>query len=936
MRKKTEISEPEISLTFPFNHPIYPLYTPLAKLSSKMTEARRTGRGLVVSLPFSGHQSTTSVASITLEENKLNTSHLTTPWIREGVYGQSLGLRTRCHDGIGPDAAFNGPPDLLHWGKYYGSRSSVYTNNDFDIEHLSKESGRKDDDGYVGFYHFANGLTFHSKMRSIEDHLCEIVGLAKEVDGYHWKKDINEEGSMGNFKKDMILTYCTYNVFNKCDFRVKYIITTASSLKKVPVSISQTYTIIPNIIEGKTRKNYTFNLQTISQLSSNFWEELNASSIIRLFHQLDYPSNQLTGLVSYPDFTNSKQSLENSMKTVIKFLPKGHLTETKSCHGVSTGSGNVHDGNRKVNNYRNTLVDTIIRLVELDISGELGTIAINEIKRKFYYLSDSNDWDIIILRILKAQMGGNHEHEYLTLIHSHMQANIEKSTFHSTQLALILIEQVKFLISKERYDLAIKIAQTAVNILPLDFDCWYYLALCCILNRDIKRALIVINLIPVVVNSKHRKTDIGVVLGINDLFMTTFASRVGRYDEVISEATFKSYFPPPVEVPSSKSSEAGPPAKSSETGSIKKLWHDYFTHNPLKRHPIIGNMFYQSPLVNSLAREIASVDHNLLKLADVGSAKASFSAQSAGTPTVSILEFDRVSTWGRCYDLLSLLIAIQGWDSVVRLKEEIFQKPPLMEEGKEIVVNNDEKGNLLSCEMWLDQLFLILYEDLKVLMVKGQNNVHEQHHSALEWEIMGILGLAAKYNLQESITSIMTSSMGLAEEGKIDYFGIIKLLEIYDEFILSEVNVSHLDLYGDDYLNRIFSNKLILRKLSPKIFENFVKTLENEYLTLDIVLYNLIILISWNLRWYNYSPSHLIVKILSKLCLKYDSVFVRGKFRIIFEQHRAAPNKPKSGFMNILGKSKTKVSFAMDFSETDTIVEYIDRLITWIEDLKQI
>lgn len=910
-----------------------------------MSEARRNGLALVSSLPFSAHQSTASVSSITLEENKLNTSQLTTPWIRESVYGQSIGLRARAHDAIGVETSFNGPPDLLHWGKYFGSRSSFYTNNDFDVPRAAKDSGRKDDDGYVGFYHFANGLTFHSRQKSIEDHLCELVGLVKEPDGYHWRKDISEDGqgSMGNFKKDMLLTYCSYNIFNRSDLRVKFVITTTSSLKKVPVAVDQTYTIIPNPGEGRNRKNYTFSSQTISQLSSTFWEELNASSLIRLFYHLDYPAHQLTGLVSYPDFTSSRQGLVSSVKTVIKFLPKGHLTETKPSYGVSTGSGNVHDGNRKVNNYRNTLVDTIIRLVELDISGDLGDVAINEIKRKFYYLSDSNDWDIVILRILKAQMGGNHEHEYLKLIHAHMSDDIAKSTVHSTQLALILIEQVKFLISKQRYDLAIKIAESAVNILPLDFDCWYYLALCCILIKDIRRALIVINLIPVVVNHKQRKTDVGVVAGINDIFMSTFASRVGKHDEVISEATFKLFFPLPVEHEKasvysspSKSKKLAPADSILEKGSIKKLWHDYFFLNPLKRHPIIGNMFYQSPLVNSLAREIASVDHNLLKLADVNSAKSSFSAQSAGTPTVSILEFDRVSTWGRCYDLLSLLIAIQGWDNVVRLKEEIFQKPSPIPEGEEMVVNNTEEGNRLSCEVWLDQLFLILYEDLKVLMVKGQHNVHEQHHSALEWEVMGILGLAAKYNLQESITSIMTSSMGQAEEGKIDYFGIIKLLEIYDEFILSEVNVSLLDLYGDDYLNRIFSNKLILRKLSPKIFENFVASLENEYLTLDFIAYNLFILISWNLRWYNYTPNRLIVKILSKLCLKYDSVFVRGKFRIVFEQHKTAVDKPKSGFLNILGKPKTKTTTSFDFTESDTIVEYIDRLITWIEDLKEL
>ena len=183
----------------------------------------------------------------------------------------------------------------------------------------------------------------------------------------------------------------------------------------------------------------------------------------------------------------------------------------------------------------------------------------------------------------------------------------------------------------------------------------------------------------------------------------------------------------------------------------------------------------------------------------------------------------------------------------------------------EYVVNNNVKENTqVVCEGWLDQLFLIIYQDLKSLMLITAHD-KEQHHSAIEWEMLGLLGWSVKYNLNESISSLMTSVMGTAALGGFDYFGTVQLLEIYDEFILSEVLDSNISALHDDYELKLHAHKLILN-LSEEVHDEFIRSLEEDYLTLDFILLNLMKLISWNVRWYQYVSNYLVTKILTKLC----------------------------------------------------------------------
>ena len=95
-------------------------------------------------------------------------------------------------------------------------------------------------------------------------------------------------------------------------------------------------------------------------------------------------------------------------------------------------------------------------------------------------------------------------------------------------------------------------------------------------------------------------------------------------------------------------------------------------------------------------------------------------------------------------------------------------------------------------------------------MITIANNSN-QERSALEWEMIGLLGWLVKHNLRDSISLLVTGIIGKNVQGEFDYFSTVQLLEIYDEFILDCPG------YMDNYNGKFFSNKLILRVSSKNV-----------------------------------------------------------------------------------------------------------------------
>lgn len=858
------------------------------------------------------------------------------PCLRELYYGQILkerSLSQKEYVSLNPI----GPPDVLHWGKYSGSKSYQLMEDDFNPS--AKQSNEsKNEDGYIGYYHFVNGIHHTNDLGSIENYIFSNLGIKNVNDEFHWShNDSSNYYNFGTNKREVIVTFCSYNIFNKSEFKIKYVITPLSSSKKSALMIDKSFAIIPNDPNAKTIHSGS-SLSPDSILTPTFWNELNASLIIRLFCQLDDPSLQIPGLVSLSDFIDTKEDILCAISLLVRFLHRGYLTDLDSRYGAVTSCTNNNGPTLKTNVYSNRLVDCLVRLCDLDISGSFTTFAINEIKRRFNNSSD--DWNYVILRLLKSPFGENKVNDFIQIIHNHLKNN----SLFTTQLGLILIEQVKFLISQNNYENALKVAQKAVQVLPLDFDAWFYFALCHVLKGNYPSALLAINSMPITTNQLIPTID--TVSGLNDNYSNIFMDHITNNMDLINEKTFFRYFPEPVSyinhtlgITNDAEVKTEKKLKSAE-GRINRLWNEIFVFNPNCRHPISGNFFYQSPLACKSAKEVSSVDSNVRKLCDHNSLKIKLSAYSGKSSTVSVLDFAKSSPWGRCYDLLSFIVARIGWDEIVRLKESTFVEVENhfdATKSNDYIVSDDTKsGSLAKCEEWLQQMFIIIYEDLKTLVTITSPD-RNQNRSALEWSLLGLIGWNAKFNLKITISSLMTSYLGSMYDYDYNYFASVQLLKIYDEFILSDINESNIDTINDEYGKSIFTNKLILKE-RENLFETFSQSISEEYLTLDFILLLLAKMVSWNLRWYQYVPNHLVIRVLNRLCLLHSLNYILMRLKIVVQQNTKQSLGSKYQWFGWGSPQKNGNKIEEDekqFEPEDSIVVYMERIINWADRIRE-
>lgn len=818
---------------------------------------------------------------------------VTLPWLREPAFGNSLGVRLAA---LVATAAGHlcGPSDLVHWGRHYGERLSRFTHDDFA---LPRHNGHlKEEDGYVGYVHYCNGLDYSRGAPTVEQYATAAIGLVRAEHGYVWRPDV-DLALLGTYHhRQMVVSVCSYNAFARAELRARFVVAVGKSRRR-PVAVDALYVVHSQVL----KKLHTYSQHNIADVPAAFWDELAVSTAIRLCVHTDDPTHQLCGTVNSRAQTESRRALAAAVLRMVALLPRGHLAGTRECFGVASGCGADASSVR----YRNRLVDALVRFVLLDASGAAADHALAQLAHHA-----AHEFDYVECQVLKLHQGRNNDQRFLALVHAHLR---RAPTL--TQAALLLVEQVRFLVAKGSYVTATKLAARAVAILPLDFDCWFHLALCYVLANKYDIALETINSFPLVF-SKNNILDSDSVDGIYDAYAMSFMEGAVRGKSIDLRA-FESSFPPPK-------------LRHREEGSIEKLWHSVFHYNPHLRHPISGP-FHQSPLSSATPLEISAVDSSIMKVGGLQAKKYLYASQSTGLPWASVLDFDRKSTWGRTYDLLTLIVAFIGWDNLVHLKTKAFLSADV-EITKDYTINH-EKPVQPECEAWLQLMFLVIYEDIRVMML-----VSDQTHdrSALAWEMIGFTGWGCKYNLKDSISSLVTSVAGVSADGKFDYFGTVKLLEIYDEFVLSDVTASTIDPLSSPYDHRSYTNKLIVQRMSPKIHQEFVDQLMDGYFTLENVLLYLLKLVSWNLRWHSYMPNYLVTNILTKLCIKFDSVHVRATLQMMFEKHKKQVPKAQGNFtLRTMFAAPTSETQQYEFAANDTIIDYMNGLLSWFELLQE-
>lgn len=219
------------------------------------------------------------------------------------------------------------------------------------------------------------------------------------------------------------------------------------------------------------------------------------------------------------------------------------------------------------------------------------------------------------------------------------------------------------------------------------------------------------------------------------------------------------------------------------------------------------------------------------------------------------------STFRNAYNLLSKIVLKLGWEKLLEVRSKIF----VMEEEWGSNSNNSPIKRKRLCERWLDNLFMLLYEDMKIFTIfKAQelqfdsisdkpsslklvnklgnwNKSDETEdeflssHNCIEWELIGLLSERLGYvkDAQRYYEFALSKRFSVKSAKRL-----IKIYLDYKKKSIKGLNTAHLN-----------ASSISVNNINTKPAKDPMKY--------DLILLKLIIgLLVWDYRWYNiFSPN---------------------------------------------------------------------------------
>lgn len=384
----------------------------------------------------------------------------------------------------------------------------------------------------------------------------------------------------------------------------------------------------------------------------------------------------------------------------------------------------------------------------------------------------------------------------------------------------LFLLQTKFLVDKKRYDLALHSAKQAVQSSPSDFKTWALLVQVYTKLNDFENALLTLNSCPM---NSHK-----------DKF---FFKRVV---------------------------------------SVRSNGEDMHLPSP----------------VDVTLEEVS----NLLSSAIIAEQK-SIDPQLSGLPAANLK-----STFAKAYDLLTEIVVKTGWESLLKHRAKVF----VMEEEYRKEKNNDslsipppngaeatetdgndgasttavkspkrEGGEVNDakslenefrkkrlCERWLDNLFMLLYEDLRVYTVWQAEYVHfqaqqiEYKRTTLEWEVLGLIAFRLKHFKEGSIafTNALRGRFSAKSQREMLKYYLMERTKI-----LSKLTTESSSSTSVGYTKSV-------NQLNERILESCIK------------------LLVWNHRWYNdFSP--FLILAFNDLVAKDGLIKIQSLIQAVFSNN---------------------------------------------------
>lgn len=515
------------------------------------------------------------------------------------------------------------------------------------------------------------------------------------------------------------------------------------------------------------------------------WLETFVSSIVRcLIDNDEEDSNKIGGLVE----VRKQNPFPN--KAILSSFLSGF--ESLFFDGPKLGCNIEIPQPTLVSNY---LVDGFMKAIEITQLYDKGLEILNRLFKKE---------PSVISLISQLYLWKDEEIKAVQTMNEGIQLNERDSD--------LLLLQSQFCIDKKKYEIALHLAKQAVKASPADFKTWSMLVKVYTKLNDFENALLTLNSCPM--NSHKEKFVLKRVVPLKN-----------ANDEL--------HLPSPVDV-------------------------------------------VLSEVSNLLSNDISYEQRNL-------------DPQLANLPAANLK-----STFAKAYDLLTDIVVKTGWESLLKYRAKVFVmeeeyrkdksnsngavnkngdadksetekadntlnveseedntstiavKSPKQEAGEpadsEATVDGDYESEFRKkrlCERWLDNLFMLLYEDLRAYTMWQAEFVHfqaqqmEYKKTTLEWEILGSIAFRLKHFKEGAVAFSNALSGRFSSKSTRE---MLKYYQMERSKVLSKTLTQSLANLNSQQSHSNYLRQV--KQLNSKILENCVK------------------LLVWNHRWYcDFLPS---------------------------------------------------------------------------------
>lgn len=558
-----------------------------------------------------------------------------------------------------------------------------------------------------------------------------------------------------NISNNIILTYCCFNFFSNLDIRIRYdaddtFQTTAIDCNKETTDLTMT---------------------------EKMWEETFVSSVIRAIITNTNPELKPPGLVECP-FYVGKDTI-SSCKKIIELLCR-FLPRSLNCGWDSTKSMQA----TIVNNYLMYSLKSFIAitpsLVDFTIDYLKGLTKKDPIHDIYYktamitILDHIETKELDMITILNETLD-----PLLSLLNDLPPRDADSARLMNCMSDLLNI-QTNFLLNRGDYELALGVSNTSTELALDSFESWYNLARCHIKKEEYEKALFAINSMPRLrKNDGHLETMYSRFLTSNYYKKPLNGTRE-HYDLTAMEFTNLSGTLRNWKEDELKRQIFGRIAMINEKkiGYTKEIWDDI----AIKLGPICGPQSVN--LINYVSpQEVKNIKNiNLIARNTIGKQLGWFS--------------------GKIYGLLMEIVNKIGWNGLLNIRTEAFMMETEFYQASNNII--DENGHIPMesrkkrfCEGWLDDLFLDLYQDLKLSKISLSNK--DEKHSGLEWELLGLIMLRT-WHWEDAVACLRTSIVA-----RFDPVSCQQLLKIY---LQPPKNIQEVTLLDTDTIISLLIKKI--------------------------------------------------------------------------------------------------------------------------------